>query len=627
MIMLRSAWDKATQQFLKSDEAIRQQNDKLESYMIKSTTETKHLAERVTTIEEILNSTTGAKLPATSQATPAPPVKSNRWSAHAQQLRDQVRATYEKVIKEFPNSAEVVDAYLGLAEMAEEDEDWPSAAKWYQRLLTDFSKAPAAPDAQFRLGHALAAQKKFGEARDVYTNMADKYPRHDRAPYALLAAADCSAELNDLVRAYREYLNIERSKTGTSFANLARQKEAEIRMKEKRYPEAIEILKHAVAEAQGKLLAELEVQLGEAQLGAGLYAEARQTLTGAIAKADDDTLGWQSRWLRARALEEDKDPYELDAARAYASLADKYAQNPKAVEARLRAADSYLAAECPGHAADQAELAMQSLQNEPAERKAQYEPKALFTLAHAEQLDHKSDKAAEHLKELRTRYPDNDLVVDADLEEANALVRSAAKAPVQNPAPGVVLPVANSHKDIELQRINEAIAVLLNSVRSHAASPHIAPVQKRLAELQERSKDASRGIGIYLELLGASKLAADRAVYKFRQGVVYQQVGSGKEARAIFSALIDNVNAPVAVAALARYQLAVLDEHDGRLAEAVAGYEKFTADCAGVAVSTLNLSGLAEDARWSASKLRWLMGQPDKIPGLIAPTEKAKPSL
>lgn len=512
-------------------------------------------------------------------------IKAPKWTPYAQQLRDQVRGAYEKVIQEFPNSPEAADACMGLAGMYEEEENWPEAIAAYERLIKEFPKSPSAIEAQFRLAGALASKGAWDEARKAYLLAADTFPRHALATPALLSAADCYAQQNKIADALREYKAIERAQQGSAFAQSAKTRIADLLFKEKRFPEAIEAYKAAIQDSAEERKVDLELQLALSELSAGKYEAARATLNALLPRANNEALGWTVRLHLARAFEEEEKP--LDAARAFAQLAEKYPKSPGVLEARLHAAHAFLSAELADHAAEQINAVLRNMESASPEMRQKIEPQALFTAARAARQAGDSAKVKEHLSALRERHPDHTLVLDADLEEANTLVAAG--------------------------RTDDAIALLRQVVRRHPSSPRATAVVMRIAELQERSGNPSKGIRVYSELLNTSSDAEQSAHYKLRRGLLLQEVGRDEEAGSIFQALINDVNTPKAIASLARYQRALVDQRGGRLAEAIGGYEKFLEEGAGSTPLTgVDLTGLLDDARWKVSKLKWLTTQEPK---------------
>lgn len=75
--------------------------------------------------------------------------------------------------------------------------DFPGAEESLSAFLTLYPESVLAPTAQFYLGSAYYANKKYQNAIAVLNTMAGKFPQHPRAPDALLVVAGSEFELNN----------------------------------------------------------------------------------------------------------------------------------------------------------------------------------------------------------------------------------------------------------------------------------------------------------------------------------------------------------------------------------------------------------------------------------------------
>ena len=518
----------------------------------------------------------GAALARVDGANPGQTEKPLQLSSHAQQLRAQVRAAYNKLLVDFPKAPEAGDALLGLAVMSEEEQDWTGAIKHYESLLKSFSNLPVAVEARFNLARAKARIGAKAEAREQFILFADTYPRHRLYVPALLAMAECLAETN-VNDALREYRSVERAYKDTTFAQTAREKMADLLMKSRRYPEAIVAYKAAIDPLSAQERQPLEIQLARAQIANGEVAAARQGLEELRTKARHDKLGWDIRWNLGLAYEEDEKP--LDAARTFVTLANDFSDIEDTHRARLRAATSFLASELAGHSAEEAKKVLAALQSAELPIKNELEPEALFTLARAASLSGNVAEAKDRLAELRRLFPNHPLVERADAQEAEALAASG--------------------------KLEEAVALLRQTILRRPNAPAANDALLRIAELQERSGNASRGAGVYAELLNFTTEEGQKAAFKLRRGILLQSLGQSAQAREVFNRVLADTEAPKALSALATYQIALLDQSEGKLAAAISGYEKFTeSSSGGIAVLGVDISNQVEDARFKISKLK-----------------------
>jgi len=74
--------------------------------------------------------------------------------------------------------------------------DFQEAEESLSAFLTLYPESVLAPTAQFYLGSAYYANKKYNEAISVLNTMAGKFPDHPRAPDALLVVAGSEFEQN-----------------------------------------------------------------------------------------------------------------------------------------------------------------------------------------------------------------------------------------------------------------------------------------------------------------------------------------------------------------------------------------------------------------------------------------------
>jgi TolA-binding protein len=509
----------------------------------------------------------------------APVEKPEKFNAHALQLRAQVKAAYNKVISEFPQLEEAAKASFGLGVMAEEEENWTAAVEAYSFVIKNFPKLPLTAEAKFNLARVQSKLGALENARTLYLELADGYPRHPLNLPALLGAADCLAAQNKQDAALRELRAIERHNPNTSFAQTAREKIAALLLKMHRYPEAVKAYKAAIDLTPEAERLPLELQLSIAFMGAGDIVSARGTLEALRGRARKDKQGWDIRWHLARTYEED-DKNKVEAARSFVDLANDFSTllPREALEARLRAAQAFLICELSGHAAEEGKKVLNGLKNISKEAREKIEPLALFTLAKAAAQTGNVVEARERLGELRRGFPAHDLTQRIDIDEAEALAATG--------------------------KPDDAVALLRQVILRNPKSPLATEALLRSAEYQERSGNSIRGANLYAEL---SKYVDEdhQRVFRLQRGILLQSLGQYDQSREIYSRLIADTNIPQGIAALAIYQTALIDQIEGKLATAVKGFEKFIESASGSpAVLGIDLTQQVENARFKISKLK-----------------------
>ncbi len=124
---------------------------------------------------------------------------------------DQALATFQRVVKQFPKSDKLEDAYLylgatqyGIAK-AGKTEMCDSAVRTFDTLLAKFSRGRFVPDALYFRGECLYMQGKRQEAADSYRQLIRGDPKHKYAADASYALGVCQQELNQHAEAGRTY--------------------------------------------------------------------------------------------------------------------------------------------------------------------------------------------------------------------------------------------------------------------------------------------------------------------------------------------------------------------------------------------------------------------------------------
>jgi tol-pal system protein YbgF len=87
-------------------------------------------------------------------------------------------------------------AVLALAEKEEDRGEKGIAREIFEEYVRRWPSDPRSADAGFRAGELLFGQKRFREALLAYGKVAEDFPRSDRAPQALLGAAEAMVRLD-----------------------------------------------------------------------------------------------------------------------------------------------------------------------------------------------------------------------------------------------------------------------------------------------------------------------------------------------------------------------------------------------------------------------------------------------
>ena len=118
---------------------------------------------------------------------------------------DEAVIVLQTLIKDFPESKFLVDAYLLWAEILKKDGDLLNA----REILSDLLKRrPEQPDVLLELGDIYLGLKDYDAARNCYLQASEAFKdQRDETAKALIRAGDAALAMNDTTNAKRYYLN------------------------------------------------------------------------------------------------------------------------------------------------------------------------------------------------------------------------------------------------------------------------------------------------------------------------------------------------------------------------------------------------------------------------------------
>ena len=126
------------------------------------------------------------------------------WTLGAGGYRTEMRAVYDRLLKDYPQTQYAAEAHLAFADYHFEHRQLADAEARYRRVL-QFPKAPMYLYARYKLGWVQLNLGKHQDALEAFHDVAVATRRDpDRAPLH-------HAALNDLVRAYAEVGNVNRA--------------------------------------------------------------------------------------------------------------------------------------------------------------------------------------------------------------------------------------------------------------------------------------------------------------------------------------------------------------------------------------------------------------------------------
>jgi len=504
----------------------------------------------------------------------------SEFSVMARELKSRAKSIFQKIISDFPDTQEAANAALGLGALHEEDSAWDQAIESYKRIVNKAPDPASRAAAHLGIARALVGKGVFLEAHDMYQSFADNFPKDPAVGKALLSAADCLNRAGEKERALKEYRALERSSPGPYIASMVKRKIAELLSDMKQYPEAVraytEALNTATEEPE-----RLEIRSGlvRSLIAANMKDEARAKLKEMLVETTPAPARAEARMQLAVLLEFEQKP--LDAAWTYSQAVSDLPDSPNAPECRLRAAQSFLKSGLVEHAREHLQELSRSFGKMSVAERRRLEPEALFAMAKSFQSDVDINRARAPLTALRSQYPEHPLAVEADLEESDILFNAGMR--------------------------EKALAFLQDVVKSHPDTDRAAAARLRLVQLYELAPSRNQKLPLLQILEQKCAPGAEKANLELRHALLLQEAGRDDEAMAKLKALLDSKETPAREAALAQYSQASHYQRTGKLKEAATAFDGFLArtpekDAANQAA----LEPLIQNAKWTASKIKWL---------------------
>lgn len=253
---------------------------------------------------------------------------------YSQGKKEEAVPLYTAVIADQKAGALKADALYALG-VAEEELSHPEqAAAAYQQFLTEFPKHNLAVEVGFRLGESLLAREQYAEA-EKYFEAAAANKEFRASDLANLRVAECLAARRRYDEAAQRYQQLVRNFPESNYRDKARLEGGKCAYLAGNFDAAVETLK-PLANAKGETAAEAAHWTARSLLRAGDPAAAYQVAEAAAAQAANTAVHGQLLLDQADALYEQPDKRPAAAA-AYASLAERLANDPAAVQARYLA--------------------------------------------------------------------------------------------------------------------------------------------------------------------------------------------------------------------------------------------------------------------------------------------------
>lgn len=222
------------------------------------------------------------------------------------------QAAYQRSLQQSPGGALASDCRLGLARAAEELGDLGEAERFY-RFLAERADEPLALEARLRwgrllyrqqkyaeaaeqlrplvsgsdrqrpaacywLGHALAAQKKNDEARDLWAQAIEAHQEHELAPAMALSLGELAEQEADLTTAARWYDRAARDWPRSAWRDDALARRVEVALASGQHDDVERLAARFDADyPDSPLRSSVADTRGRSQLARGKFAEAAKT--------------------------------------------------------------------------------------------------------------------------------------------------------------------------------------------------------------------------------------------------------------------------------------------------------------------------------------------------------------
>lgn len=253
---------------------------------------------------------------------------------YSQGKKEDAVPLYQAVIADQKAGSLKADALYALGVVEEELSHPEQAATAYHQFLTEFPEHDLAVEVGFRLGESLLAREQYAEA-EKYFESAAANKEFRASDLANLRVAECLAARRRYAEAADRFQQLVRDFPESAYRDKARLEGGKCAYLAGKFQAAIDALK-PLAKSQGEIGAEAAHWTARSLLRAGDPAEAYRVAEAAAGQAGKSAFLGQLLLDQADALYEQPEKRQA-AVEAYVALADRYADDPAAVQARYMA--------------------------------------------------------------------------------------------------------------------------------------------------------------------------------------------------------------------------------------------------------------------------------------------------
>jgi TolA-binding protein len=322
---------------------------------------------------------------------------------------------YERFLRGTSTPAEAAEARYGLANARLFLSQYKEARRQFEEFLKAAPDHPNAPTAQFRVGETAYMLGDLAAARAALEAFTAAHPGHRHLDTAWPYLGDVCFGLGDLAGARRAYEQALASYPDGRLADRARYGLGRTLAAQKETDAALKVLTELAEKGNASFADKARYQIGQAQLGAGRFAEAAAAFEALEGAAPKSPLIPEARLGRAEALA------RLDRRdEAEALLRPLIAEAPRSLAAGAAYALGVSHLER-GRAAEARATFDDALKRFPGAANA---PALLFRSAEAAQKEGQLDEARARFLRMAETYPKDPWADDALLQAASLALKA-----------------------------------------------------------------------------------------------------------------------------------------------------------------------------------------------------------
>ena len=205
---------------------------------------------------------------------------------------------FDKLVKEFPKSTQLVNALFYQAECLSFSGDFKAAVPFYDRIVKQHATSPVAADATYGLGLAHADLGSHEEARKVFDEFTKKFAQDERVDESRLRAGAALVELKRHAEAEKLFAQVQ-AVQDSPYAEWALYQQALAVQAQEKLPQAASLFESLPKRfPQGEYLSASLLAGGKCRFTSKQYPQAVTNFNAVIARKDAQVS--EASWLLGR---------------------------------------------------------------------------------------------------------------------------------------------------------------------------------------------------------------------------------------------------------------------------------------------------------------------------------------